>query len=154
KGGAGAKRTDVNDYRPITLTSCVGKLFEALLLVRLTAFSDANDLLVEEQGGFRAGRSTLDQIFTLHEILTSRKERGTPTFLAFLDARRAYDRVWRDGLLLRLLEAGVTGQTFKILQSMLTANKRQVVVGGEASDSFETTVGLPQGAVLSPWLYS
>jgi Reverse transcriptase (RNA-dependent DNA polymerase) len=65
---------------------------------------------VEEQGGFRAGRSTLDQIFTLHEILASRRERRQATFLAFLDCRRAYDRVWRDGLLLRLLQAGITGQ--------------------------------------------
>jgi hypothetical protein len=96
----------------------------------------------------------LDQIFTLREVVASRKERKLPTYMAFLDVRRAYDRVWRDGLLLKLLEAGVSGQMFLLLQSMLNANKRQVVVGGEASDTFETTVGLPQGAVLSPLLYA
>jgi hypothetical protein len=150
----GGNRAAVGDYRPITLTSCVSKLFESLLLVRLTALCEGREVLVEEQGGFRAGRSTLDQIFTLHEIVASRKERKLATYMAFLDARRAYDRVWRDGLLLRLLEAGVTGQVFKLLRSMLTASKRRVVVGGESSDSFETTVGLPQGAVLSPLLYA
>ena len=148
----GGNRADVGDYRPITLTSCVGKLFERLLLDRLSKLCDA--LLVEEQGGFRAGRSTLDQIFTLHEIMAHRKEHGQATYMAFLDCRRAYDRVWVDGLLLRLLDAGVTGQMFKVLRSMLTTSKRRVVVGGESSDSFETTVGLPQGAVLSPLLYA
>src|SRR5687768_12635540 len=79
----------------------------------------------------------------------------TPAAKAFLDCRRAYDRVWQDGLLLKLLQAGVTGLMFKVLQSMLKhGNKRRVVVGGESSDTFETTVGLPQGAVLSPLLYA
>ena len=132
----------------------MGKLLESLLLVRLTAVCEGQGLLVEEQGGFRSGRSTLDQIFTLQEIITSRKERRQASFLAFLDCRRAYDRVWRDGLLLRMLEAGITGQTFLLLRSMLTADRRCVVVGGESSQEFETTVGLPQGAVLSPLLYA
>ena len=153
KAGA-TNRADVNEYRPITLTSCVGKLFEMLLLARLTRHIDDGGKLVEEQGGFRAGRSTLDQIFSLHEIVASRMERKLPTYLAFLDARRAYDRVWLDGLLLRLLEAGVTGQMFRLLRSMLFSSVRQVLVDGEASDPFSTTVGVPQGAVLSPLLYA
>src|SRR5690349_13488018 len=118
-----------------------------MLLARLTELCAEKGLLVEEQGGFRAGRSTVDQIFSLHEIVSSRKERKLATFLAFLDARRAYDRVWRDGLLLKLLEAGVDGQMFSLLRSMLASSPRQVVVDGESSDPFETTVGLPQGAV-------
>ena len=125
------------------------------MLARLVKLCDGSGLLVEEQGGFRRGRGTLDQIFTLHEVVASRRERRLPTFLAFLDCRRAYDRVWREGLLLKLLEAGVTGQMFRLLQSMLASgSKRRVVVGGESSDAFETTVGLPQGAVLSPLLYA
>jgi hypothetical protein len=116
KGGAGASRANINDYRPITLTNSISKLFELLLLARLTAWSDKMQLLAEEQGGFRAGRSTMDQIFTLHEILASRKEHRVKTYLAFLDARRAYDRVWRDGLLHRLIACGATS-CFRFLQS-------------------------------------
>jgi hypothetical protein len=111
-------------------------------------------LLVEEQGGFRAGRSTLDQIFSLHEIVASRRERNQRTYLAFLDCRHAYDRVWRSGLLYKLLQAGVNGRMFKMIQSMLQVNRRRILVQGATSEEFETSVGLPQGAVLSPLLYA
>jgi hypothetical protein len=154
KGGAATNKSDVNDYRPITLTSAVSKLFEWMLLTRLTGYSDEFGYLAEEQGGFRKGRSTLDQIFTLHEILASRRERQKRTFLAFLDARRAYDRVWRDGLLYRLMQCGINGRMLRFLGSMLSATNRHVAAHGAQSDEFTTTVGLPQGAVLSPLLYA
>jgi hypothetical protein len=154
KGGTAANRCDVNDYRPITLTSSVSKLFELLLLKRLTGYSDEFGLLAEEQAGFRKGRCTLEQIFTLHEILASRRERKMTTFMAFLDARRAYDRVWRDGLLYRLMQCGVNGRMLRFLGSMLSGTTRHVAAHGACSSDFTTTVGLPQGAVLSPLLYA
>jgi hypothetical protein len=154
KGGGGSKRTDPNDYRPITLTNAVAKLFETMLLRRLTPWAEEHCLLVEEQGGFRVGRSTLDQIFTLHEIVASRTERRVPTYMAFLDVRRAYDRVWRNGLLYKLLQSGITGRMFSIIRGMLESNRRTVVVQGATSSAFDVTVGLPQGAVLSPLLYA
>ena len=154
KGGSGASRSDANDYRPITLTNSISKLFESLMLGRLTSWSNEMRILAEEQGGFRSGRSTMDQIFTLHEILSHRHEHRKKTYLAFLDARRAYDRVWRDGLLHRLIEYGVDGRMLQMLASMLRSNTRTVLVQGMQSEAFETTVGLPQGAVLSPLLYA
>ena len=74
--------------------------------------------------------------------------------MAFLDVRRAYDRVWRNGLLYKLLQSGVTGRMFSIIRSMLDSNKRTVVVQGATSSEFDVSVGLPQGAVLSPLLYA
>jgi hypothetical protein len=74
--------------------------------------------------------------------------------LAELDARRAYDRVWRDGLLYKLMERGITGKMLRFLASMLSATNRYVAVHGAQSAEFSTTVGLPQGAVLSPLLYA
>jgi Reverse transcriptase (RNA-dependent DNA polymerase) len=96
----------------------------------------------------------MDQIFTLHEILASRRERRSHTFMAFLDARHAYDRVWRDGLLYRLVQCGVNGRMLRFLNSMLSATNRHVAAHGTRSAEFTTTVGLPQGAVLSPLLYA
>jgi hypothetical protein len=154
KQGSGSKRTDANDYRPITLTSCVSKLFEALLLSRLNDWSQRTARLVEEQCGFRAGRSTLDQIFTLHELLAHKREAGKVTYMAFLDARRAYDTVWREGLLFKLAQAGIRGRMFSMLHSMLARTSRRVVIDGFVSSDFMTSVGLPQGAVLSPLLYA
>src|SRR3954467_10065803 len=101
-----------------------------MLLARLTSYSDEFKCLAEEQCGFRSGRGTLDQIFTLHEILASRRERKKHTFMAFLDARHAYDRVWRDGLLYRLVGCGVDGRMLRFISSMLSAQigKSQLMV--------------------------
>jgi hypothetical protein len=89
KGGSGSSRADVNDYRPITLTNSIAKLFEMMLLRRLTGWSDEMRVLAEEQGGFRKRRSTLEQIFTLQEVISRRREQGYHTYFAFLDCRVA-----------------------------------------------------------------
>lgn len=61
--------TDPNNYRGITLLSCLGKLFTAVLNERLTSYLEDNELLGEEQAGFRNGHSTLDHIFVLHSVI-------------------------------------------------------------------------------------
>ena len=69
--------TRPENYRPITILSCFGKLFTAILNHRLTEFLNYNNILEENQAGFRAGYSTTDHIFTLHaltEILKTKKK--------------------------------------------------------------------------------
>ena len=103
-------RLDPSNYRPITLLSVVGKLFGVIVNARLSAFSEATGSLSDEQGGFRPNRGTTDQVFLLREVLASRKERGLPTFATYLDARKAYDTVWREDAYVRIHESGVKGK--------------------------------------------
>ena len=63
------QKSDPNNYRGISLISCLGKLYTSLINERLTKFADLNDIIGEEQAGFRAGYSTQDHIFTLHSII-------------------------------------------------------------------------------------
>ena len=63
------EKSDPNNYRGISIISCLGKLFTALINERLTKFADLNEIIGEEQAGFRAGYSTQDHIFTLHAII-------------------------------------------------------------------------------------
>ena len=67
-------------------------------------------MLSEEQAGFRPGRTTTDQLFILTETIFARKDSHLDTFCAFLDIKKAYDTVFRDGLWKRLLEVGLTGK--------------------------------------------
>jgi hypothetical protein len=150
----GGLRAVVADYRGISLTPCPAKLLEQMLLARLTAWSDDQEIVVEEQGGFRAGRGTIEQIFILHEIIALCREKKLPLYLAFLDCKRAYDTVWRDGLLFRLWRLGLRGRMWHFLRNMLSDITRRVAVDGHLGDEFSVSAGLPQGAVLSPWLYS
>ena len=73
-------------------------------------------LIVEEQGGFREGRGCIDQIYTLNEIVQSRREKKKPTYIAFMDFTKAYDIVWRDGLFQQLHNVGIRGRMWRVVR--------------------------------------
>ena len=112
---------DPLNYRGITLLSIVGKVYNRVLGDRLMKFAERKggvleELgirpgIVEEQGGFRPGRGTIDQLFVLTEILKSRV--GMSTYAAFIDVKKAYDTVWRQGLWKRLWDEGVRGKMWR-----------------------------------------
>ncbi len=109
----GDKRDPYN-YRGITLLSVVSKAFAALVNSRLMEFGDTGARLAEEQAGFRAGRSCLEQVFVLREVLGMRKQRKT--YACFIDIKKAYDTVWRDGLWAALWQRGVRGKMWRVIR--------------------------------------
>ena len=147
-------RLDPSNYRPITLLSVVGKLFGVIVNARLSAFSEATGTLSDEQGGFRPNRGTPDQVFLLREVLASRKERGLPTFATYIDARKAYDTVWREDAYVRIYESGVRGKLWRQLQAMHAGLTRRVMHPLGMTDCFSVDRGVAQGAVESPWVYA
>ena len=145
---------DLDNYRPITLLSVVSKLFETLLNTRLMDWSEANRVLSDEQGGFRTKRGCADQLFVLKEVWCSRRERKQATLAAFLDVKSAYDRVWRTGLWHQLFTCGVRGRAWRMLRAMYAGMERSALVDGQRTSPFPVDVGVSQGSVLSPFLYS
>lgn len=147
-------RLDPSNYRPITLMSVVGKLFGSVINDRLSNFSELTNSVSDEQGGFRPRRGTPDQIFILRELLASRKERGLPTYVTFIDARKAYDTVWREDAYVRIHEAGVQGKVWRQVQAMHGGLSRRLRHPLGVTDWFNVERGVAQGAVESPWIYS
>jgi hypothetical protein len=92
-------RLDPGNYRPIALLSQIGKLFGSIVENRLSNWSEQTMALADEQGGFRRHRGTPELIFLLRETILTRKALGQPTLTTFIDARKAYDSVWREGQL-------------------------------------------------------
>ena len=86
-----------DNYRGITLLSVVGKVYTMVLNKRVMQWCEERNVLVDEQAGFRVGRSTVDQVFVLSELIRARRRKGQKTYCAFLDIKKAYDTVWRDG---------------------------------------------------------
>ena len=86
---------DPDNYRGITLLSCVGKLFTAVLNDRVTKYLDAVGGIGDEQAGFRQGHSTIDHIFALHAILNIYLSAGKRVYCAFIDYKKAFDFVDR-----------------------------------------------------------
>ena len=112
--------------------------------------------LCPEQGGFRHGRSTLDQIEALDLIITHlrRDNRSKRAHMAFLDIKAAYDSVPRDVLWHRCEAIGIDGPTIRILRSLFDHNSAQLALANCRSQPFPLQAGVLQGSVLSPLLYS
>ena len=104
--GKGNKH-DPNNYRGITLQSCVAKAFAKIINNRLCNHLESNNLLCEEQNGLRKGRSCQDYISSLHFLIENRKLSKHDTYTCFVDFKKAFDSVPRDLLWKKLLEAGI-----------------------------------------------
>ena len=103
------ERTDPEDYRPITFLNCVSKLFTSVLNDRLQHFILPNNLLSENQAGFRAGHSITDHQFTLNSIIELFKFYDKRLFCCYIDFSKAFDSVWRVGLWSKLLKYDING---------------------------------------------
>ena len=103
-----------DDHRPITLTCCVAKIIEKILLNQIHALIDPS--LDECQEGFRWGSDL--QAYSLMETL--RVTGSSTTFSSFLDIRKAFDVAWRDGALLRLFRAGVQGADCHLIDDLIS----------------------------------
>ena len=156
------EKSDPNNYRGISIISCLGKLFTALINERLTKFADINDIIGEEQAGFRAGYSTQDHIFTLHAIIESylNQLNNIPTkkrpylYCAFIDYQKAFDLVDRQCLWTKLLACNIKGRIMKLIFNLYQNTKACVKLNNKLSKSFNCNVGVRQGDNLSPLLFA
>ena len=90
----------------------------------------------------------------MKEITSLRREQNRATFLGFIDVARAYDTVHRPSLWLKLSEAGLGGRFLDLIATMYAKINRSIMVNGTLSAEFPVEAGVPQGAVLSPFLYA
>ena len=97
-------------FRPISLTSCVSKVFERITVSHLLFFLESNSILSPRQAGFRPGRSTLDQILYLSQSTSYGFNKPRPGFRMILstnDFPKAFDSVWHPALFHKLISAGL-----------------------------------------------
>ena len=141
------------NYRPITILSCFGKLFTPILNARLNKFIDVHNILEENQAAFRAGCSTMDHIFVLHaltEIALQKKK----LFCSFIDFSKAFDSVWRVGLWKKLLNSNSNGKCFQIILNLYKGIKSCGSYNGEQSSFFSSFRGARQCENLPPVLFA
>ena len=151
----GGNSIDPSCYRGISLQSCVTKLLCHIMNYRLCDYLESNQLLSEEQNGFRSGRGCADHIFSLHSIVQCRKTQGKDTFAVFIDFRKAFDSVNRDFLWSKVERCfGVDGSFLNLLKSLYKHVSSCVNINDSLSDWFDVDMGVKQGCVLSPVLFS
>ena len=113
-----------------------------------------NEILVDEQNGFRATRSCIDHIYTLVTVLRNRKSLGKSTFLSFIDFKKAFDSVDRTLLLYKLSKIGIVGSIYNAISSLYKDPKSRVILNDISTDWFNCPVGVKQGDTMSPTLFA
>ena len=146
--------TDPNNYRPITILSCLNKLFTAVLNERLTEYLDENVMLSENQAGFRKTYSTSDHIFSLHALIEIMKFEKKKLFCSFVDFSKAFDSVWRSALWGKLLCNEINGNFLRVLHNIYLNAKSFISINNQESGFLVNGCGLRQGDNISPILFS
>ena len=144
-----------DNYRGISLMSCLGKLFLTIINNRLVKYSLENGLLSRGQLGFVIGNRTSDPHIILHNLIQKYcHKKKSRLFGCFVDFSKAFDKVPRDILLQKLQNKGIDGRIFDIIKTLYMEDTASVKIGKKFSDPFETNIGVRQGCVLSPLLFN
>ena len=148
-------KTEANNYRGISLLSCLGKLFAAILNQRLLQYALEKKILKAEQLGFLQGNRTSDAHVIINTLIQSYcHKNGKKIFACFVDFKKAFDTIPRDLLFTKLLDHGITGKFFNILKTFYTNDNCCVKVGPKITDTFQANQGVKQGCILSPLLFN
>lgn len=139
-------QSDPNNYRGITLSNTLGKLLSILMNQRLKKYLDEHSPLSDLQAGFRENFRTTDNLFILNTIIQHYKQTKTPLYTAFIDFKKAFDTIWRTGLIKKLQSRNIDHSFIKLIAHMYSGNKAAVkVTRDHRTDFFNTTQGVKQG---------
>ena len=147
---------DPDNFRGISLLCATCKLFTSVLADRFRNWMESEEKLCPEQAGFRTGHSTVDHIFTLYAMVLKYvygEGRGK-LYVCFVDYRKAFDSVNHTQLWRVLSESGLSSKFLSMLKAIYADVQSCVRWQCALSDFFPCTVGVKQGAIESPGIFS
>ena len=144
--------THCNNNRGITLRSTVSKLFQIIMLSRLGA--GLEDLLRENQCGFRRNRSCIDQLYSLHCIIHNCIEFNIPMYINFIDFKAAFDSINRDFIWKAFEHYGLPTKYINMFKAFFEETESAVRVNGELTRWFNVESGTGQGDVQGPPIFN
>ena len=149
----GGDRETVGNYRPVSLLPLPGKLLEKVVHNKITTFLNETEFLINCQGGFRKGFSTVSTIADLTDDLFSGVNQGRTTLAAFIDLRGVFDTVDCNILLHKLEKAGIRNSAYNWCASYLSNRSQKKFVNNMISGALNISCGVPQGSVLGPLFF-
>ena len=141
-------------YRPISISAYIGKILEKIIAQRYVKFLKVNGYWDSDQEGFTKLRNTIRYLNRLHLGITEDIQAKRTCLCLFIDFEKAFDSVWKKGLLMKLRNLGVKGNIWSLTDEFLHSRKVTLNINGEKGRIRESAdVGLPQGSALSPILF-
>ena len=141
------------NYRPISLLEVTGKILERILCDRISRYLESNDILNENQFGFRKGRGTQIALASLYEKISLTQKRKCQCNLVCRDIKKAFDKVWHEGLKFKILQLNLPDVIEKILCSFITDRYAKIRINNVMGPPIPLHSGVPQGGILSPLLF-
>ena len=148
----GEDKTDMNNYRPISLLSVISKVFERAMFSRISEFLENNKLLCQSQFGFRTKRSAVDAVAHIIERIRNNHFKTQYTCI-YLDLKKAFDTIEHSRLLRKVCNIGIRGNALTWLESFLEGRTQCVSVNECISGLQSVKYGVPQGSILGPLLF-
>ncbi|GBO40569.1 putative RNA-directed DNA polymerase from transposon X-element [Araneus ventricosus] len=148
----GKNAQDPSSYRPINLLSALSKIAEAIILIRIEDTID--DQLIPYRFGFRKNLSTVQQLLRNTGFIREGMDEGWDTGAVFLDIAKAFDRVWTDGLLYKLIVLRIPGSIIRPMATYLRGRRFAVRVGSNLSSERAIAAGVVQGSKFGPKMFN
>ena len=146
-------KADPANYRPVSLTSHIIKLFERVLRIKLVKHIESQSLISPNQHGFCSGKSCMTQLLNHFEGLLEMLEKNSNADVLYLDFAKAFDKVDHTILLQKLKSFGIDGKIHLWLKNFLSNRQQYVLVNGIKSKGENVLSGVPQGTVLGPLFF-
>ena len=145
----GGSRYEAKNYRPISLTSHLTKIFERVIREKLVKFIEENNLLNANQHGFRSRRSCLTQLMENYDKILNMVEKGNNVDVIYLDFAKAFDKV---ASMPQTEKLGIGGKVG--LGSIIFCDRTQFITANGATSTISQVISsVPQGTVLGPILF-
>ena len=149
----GGNRLDVGNYRPISLLPLPGKILEKIVHSKMTQFLETNNILCQEQCGFRKGRSTVDSIVNLTNAIFNSINNHEACMAVFIDLKKAFDTINHTILISKLEYMGIGGNLLLWVTNYLHDRSQRTLANNSLSNPLTITCGVPQGSILGPLFF-
>lgn len=148
-------KTNVADYRPVTMLSAYNKIVEKIILKRLQSFTlNHEKIIYSHQFGFRPKCNTEIAAVELIQYIQKSIDDRQKVSMISMDLKKAFDIVDLENLLSCLYDYGIRGRAHDLIKSYLVDRSQRVRIGNSLSDAISFSQGVVQGSIIGPWLFT